>query len=90
MVGSPQMRERQQRGNGDDALQQRQAEVLHRYRRQVAEQHHQNEFNGLQLADLPLSGEPQTHDQQRVQQHRAKKRGYHKRSTPFEWSMDVF
>ena len=59
---------------GHHAVEQRQPEVLHGYRRQIGDQQRQHQLDGLQLTDLPLAAEPQTRDQQQVQDDGAEKR----------------
>ena len=80
--GAEQCGQGDQRDDGNDAVEQRQGEVLHGYGGQVGDQQRQHQLDGLQLTDLSLAAEAQARDQQQIENDRAEKGSRHDR-TPF-------
>ena len=65
--------QRQQRDDGDDAVNQRDAEILHGDGGQIAEQHGQHQLDGLQFPDLTLAGDAKSCNQQEIKNDGAEK-----------------
>ena len=57
----------QQRQNREHAVDQRDAEVLHRDGGQIRNQQRQHQFRRFQFADLPFAHEPQTGHNQKIE-----------------------
>ena len=65
--------QRQQRDDGDDAVNQRDAEILHGDGSQIAEKHGQHQLDGLQFSDLTLAGDAKSCNQQEIKNDGAEK-----------------
>ena len=65
--------QRQQRDDGDDAVDQRDAEILHGDGGQIAEKHGQHQLDGLQFSDLTLAGDAKSCNQQEIKNDGAEK-----------------